>query len=316
MAKLSKTLAAKLAALTLATVGLSGCVYDVGLGYASDGYAYNQYDCDPYAPFDSYYACDSGYGFYNIGFGGGWYDNYYYPGYGYYLFDNYGRRHNMGDHHRRHWGGLRQRWYRDNYRRGDGHHGDLGHDRGRHRYSDNVDQPIAWPEERGGRRSEREGRPAVGGDYGRPNDGYGRGDRRRDRDGRRGDGQGADAVPQQQAQPQPSVWPGRDRRREERRRQDGWGNGGGQQPQAIDTTPRPQPMPRADGGGRRGGDGGGRGNWQPQGGGAAPQQERSYQPPAAPTPRFDPPAPRAAPPAPAPRVQPTAPREMPNRQPD
>ena len=84
MATISKKLGLKLAALTAATVGLSGCVYDMGLGYASDpyGYGYDSYNCDPYSPFDSYYACDSGLGFYNIGFGGGWYDNYWYPGYG------------------------------------------------------------------------------------------------------------------------------------------------------------------------------------------------------------------------------------------
>ena len=143
MTFISKKLGLRLAALTAATIGLSGCVYDVGLGYASDGYGYNDYNCDPYSAFDSYYDCDNSYGFYNIGFGGGWYDSFWYPGHGYYVFDNYGRRFNMRDNHRRYWGDRRQRWYRDNRghdggrgyghgrnhddRRGDGR----GHDRGR-----------------------------------------------------------------------------------------------------------------------------------------------------------------------------------------
>ena len=122
---ISRKLGLRLAALTAATVGLSGCVYDVGLGYASDDYGYNDYDCDPYSPFDRYYACDNSYGFYNIGFGGGWYDSFWYPGYGYYVFDNYGRRFNMRDNHRRYWGDRRQRWYRDNR----GHDNGYGHGR-------------------------------------------------------------------------------------------------------------------------------------------------------------------------------------------
>lgn len=85
-----------------ALLSLGGCMYGSG-GYYGDGYVNNGYDCDPYAPFDDYYACDSGYGFANIGFGGGWYDQYYYPGYGIYIFDRGGRRHAMRDNHRRHW---------------------------------------------------------------------------------------------------------------------------------------------------------------------------------------------------------------------
>jgi hypothetical protein len=73
----------KLSLLTVASLGLSGCVYDVGLGYASDGYYDDAYECDPYGGYDSYYQCDYGHGFYNIGYGGGWYDSYWYPGYGF-----------------------------------------------------------------------------------------------------------------------------------------------------------------------------------------------------------------------------------------
>ncbi len=90
-----------------ALLSLGGCMYG-GSGYYGDGYVNNSgYGCDPYAPFDDYYACDYGYGFANIGYGGGWYDQYYYPGYGIYIFDRGGRRHAMRDHHRRHW--ARQR---------------------------------------------------------------------------------------------------------------------------------------------------------------------------------------------------------------
>lgn len=111
-----------------ALLSLGGCMYG---GTYGDGYVNNHgYDCDPYAPFDDYYACDYGYGFANIGFGGGWYDQYYYPGYGIYIFDRGGRRHAMHANHRRYWarqraayGGhrARDRRYRDvdSSRRGD-----------------------------------------------------------------------------------------------------------------------------------------------------------------------------------------------------
>jgi hypothetical protein len=90
-----------------ALFSLGGCMYG-GSGYYGDSYVNNsRYDCDPYAPFDDYYACDYGYGFANIGFGGGWYDQYYYPGYGIYVFDRGGRRHAMRDRHRHYW--ARQR---------------------------------------------------------------------------------------------------------------------------------------------------------------------------------------------------------------
>lgn len=86
-----------------ALVSLGGCMYG-GSGYYGDGYVNNsRYDCDPYAPFDDYYACDYGYGFANIGYGGGWYDQYYYPGYGVYVFDRGGRRHVMRDRDRYYW---------------------------------------------------------------------------------------------------------------------------------------------------------------------------------------------------------------------
>jgi hypothetical protein len=121
----SSKIALRVAALIGMTAGLSGCYTDFGLGYASDGYGYNNYDCDPYSPFDSYYNCDYGYGFSNVGYGGGWYDNFYYPGYGLFLFDNYGRRFNMRDDYRRYWAGRRNEWQRNRYH-GNNHNGNYG----------------------------------------------------------------------------------------------------------------------------------------------------------------------------------------------
>ena len=55
----------RVAVLATASIAVSGCTYDVGLGYASDGYGYGggsgYYDCDPYSVFDSYYDCDRTY---------------------------------------------------------------------------------------------------------------------------------------------------------------------------------------------------------------------------------------------------------------
>ncbi len=174
----------KIAALATAGLGTSGCVYDMGLGYASDGYYDDAYNCDPYGGYDSYYQCDYGNGFYNIGYGGGWYDNYWYPGYGFYLFDNVGRRYPMRDSHRRYWGEQRHNWYRENR----GRHQDGGRHQGRRGsgYTDNAAPgAIGWPERNGGR--------VRDGDDNR----RGRGDGRRGRNDqwRGGEGRGADAVP-------------------------------------------------------------------------------------------------------------------------
>lgn len=139
----------KIAALASASVALSGCVYDLGLGYASDGYYDDEYGCDPYSDYDRYYDCDLGYGFNNIGYGGGWYDNYYYPGYGFVLFDNIGRRYPMSDPHRRYWGEKRHNWYRENR----GRNGDSGRYQRRSRgYTEGAGSGAAsWPERHSGR---------------------------------------------------------------------------------------------------------------------------------------------------------------------
>ena len=80
-------LSSALLALTV-SAGLAGCTYGgfgyggVSVGVASGGY----YD-------DDYY---------------GWYDGFYYPGSGYYIYDRGGNRHRWDDHHRRHWEGRGQ----------------------------------------------------------------------------------------------------------------------------------------------------------------------------------------------------------------
>lgn len=91
-----------------AAVALTGCSsyddYGYGRGYAS---------YRTYYP-SSYY---------------GWYDNYYYPGVGVYLYDRSGARHRWSDSHRRYWQGWRGE-RRENWsgygrdRRGDGYRGE------------------------------------------------------------------------------------------------------------------------------------------------------------------------------------------------
>lgn len=221
----------KFSLLAAASFGLSGCVYDVGLGYASDGYYNDAYDCDPYWGYDNYYQCDYGHGFYNIGFGGGWYDSYWYPGYGFYLFDNVGRRYPMRDHHRRYWGEKRHNWYRENR----GRHHDGGRYRGRGQgYTGNATPgTIGWPEQNGGRAREDDDRRG----------------RREGRNGRNrqwtgGDGTGVNAIPT----PNPDIVqrPGRGRERG-----DGFRNGfprGERTGRAYGDNPSralPQPQPQA-----------------------------------------------------------------------
>ena len=170
--------------LVAASAGLSGCVYDVGLGFASDGYYDDDYGCDPYGGYDAYYNCDYGQAFSNIGFGGGWYDNYYYPGHGIFLFDTFGRRYPMREQYRRYWGELRHNWYREHRGR------DLGHGRHEGRERDYKGHP----------RYERQGSPDRQEGRTRDRDGQrrdGRNDDARSGTDQRGggDGRGAGAVP-------------------------------------------------------------------------------------------------------------------------
>ena len=66
----------------------------------------------------------------------GWYDGFYYPGTGYYVYDRSGSRHRWRDRDRRHWEGRRHGGdRRDNWggyhRRGDDRRWDGNHHRGR-----------------------------------------------------------------------------------------------------------------------------------------------------------------------------------------
>jgi hypothetical protein len=122
-----------LAVGALATTALGGCYYgDVnGASYASAGgdcaarYGDAYYDYDPYAyddgyGYDCYDASDYSGGFVQIGFGGGWYDDYYYPGYGLWMFDNYRNRYPLRGQYLNYWGGRRA-WWKHDRNRGDGH---------------------------------------------------------------------------------------------------------------------------------------------------------------------------------------------------
>ena len=83
-----------------ATAGLSGCVGmypGMSVGYGNGGYY------DPYG-----YGGYGGYGssYYGSGYGSpyyGWYDDYYYPGTGYWVYDRYGSRRQWTDAQRRYW---------------------------------------------------------------------------------------------------------------------------------------------------------------------------------------------------------------------
>ena len=121
----------------LATTMLGGCYYgDVqGVGYASGGdcaarYGNSYYDYDGYAyddgyGYDCYDASDYGGGFAQIGFGGGWYDDYYYPGYGTWMFDNYRNRYPLSGGYLDYWGGRRA-WWKHHGGRGNGQPGRPG----------------------------------------------------------------------------------------------------------------------------------------------------------------------------------------------
>ena len=115
----------------IAVTALGGCYSDgvYGAGYASGSdcaarYGSAYYDYDGYAyddgyGYDCYDASDYGGGFVNIGFGGGWYDDYYYPGYGTWMFDRYRNRYPLRDQYLNYWGGRRA-WWRHHGGRGDG----------------------------------------------------------------------------------------------------------------------------------------------------------------------------------------------------
>lgn len=165
-------LAAGLAGL----MALSGCAtdgaysgMDVGVGYYGGGGYYDPwYGPAGYGP--------SGYGY------GGWYDDYYYPGNGYYVYDRRGARHRWSDSQRSYW-----------ERRREAHRGDRD---GNWRDGDRGNRP-GW-----------QGRP-NGNWQGRPRDGQadaGRGDGRRTWGGTRGQWRNDGAA--NSGEPQRRSWQG------------------------------------------------------------------------------------------------------------
>ena len=87
-----------------AGAGLGGCATYSPYGYGSgvsvgigNGYGYN----DPYygSRYGSRYGSGYGYGYSPYG----WYDGYYYPGSGYYVYDRYRNPYYWSDGHRRYW---------------------------------------------------------------------------------------------------------------------------------------------------------------------------------------------------------------------
>lgn len=156
---------------SLFALGVSGCMslggygsgygdgyYNDGYGYGASGYAYNDRCYDAYNGYDDYY---SQYDCYdrndynsrfsvNIGFGGGWWNDFYYPGSGYYMFDRYGARRQLYGNYARYWGGRRAGY---NWRSRGGHRDDSRRD---HRRDGQYDG-------RHGGRSESRDRGGVGG---------------------------------------------------------------------------------------------------------------------------------------------------------
>ncbi|WP_181814806.1 peptidase [Sphingomonas aracearum] len=97
------------AALGAAALGLSGCddyAYgggSVAVGYGAPGYGYGY--VDPY--YDGY-----GYGYGALGGSYGWYNDFYYPGSGVYVYDRNRRPFRWNDGQRRYWEGRRGNGYR------------------------------------------------------------------------------------------------------------------------------------------------------------------------------------------------------------
>ncbi|MDQ2892222.1 MAG: peptidase [Pseudomonadota bacterium] len=116
--------------MTLKRIGLFSLVIGIGLGTAActDGYGFSGlsvgYGSGGYGS-GGYYGdgYDSGYGYgngYNSAYGApyyGWYNDYYYPGTGIYVYDQYRRPFRWNDGQRRYWEGRRNNWRGDrNYR--------------------------------------------------------------------------------------------------------------------------------------------------------------------------------------------------------
>jgi hypothetical protein len=132
---------ARLAILLAGTVALGGCAYgygdygpyggmSVGLGYDS-GYGYYGGGYGGYGGYGYPYGPYGGPGYpgYYGGFGApyyGWYDNYYYPGTGVYVYDSYRRPHVWSDTQKQYWTQRRERVLNSERTRSSGHQTVLG----------------------------------------------------------------------------------------------------------------------------------------------------------------------------------------------
>jgi len=109
----------------LAGVGLAGCAYgpygglDVGAGYGNGYYggAYSPYSYgSPYgygSPFGVGYGSPYGYGGYGYAPSYyGWYDGYYYPGTGYYVYDQNRQPHRWSREMQQYWGQRARDYFR------------------------------------------------------------------------------------------------------------------------------------------------------------------------------------------------------------
>ncbi|MEO7635483.1 MAG: hypothetical protein ABIS38_07545 [Sphingomicrobium sp.] len=116
--------------LAAGAIALGGCAYgglNFGYGDPYSNYGYgNSYGSQyGYSGYNGGYGYNSGYGYgggygygspygYGSGYGygspySGWYDNYYYPGSGYYVYDSYRRPIRWSDTQQRYWTDRRQR---------------------------------------------------------------------------------------------------------------------------------------------------------------------------------------------------------------
>ena len=88
------------AILLAAGVGLSGCATYSPFGYGSGvSVSYGDRYYDPYYDRYSSYGSRYAYGYAPYG----WYDGFYYPGAGYYVYDRYRRPYYWNDYQRRYW---------------------------------------------------------------------------------------------------------------------------------------------------------------------------------------------------------------------
>src|SRR5262245_741367 len=103
----------------VAGVGLAACTTPYGyngvsVGIGNAGYYdpyYGGYGYGGYPAYGAGYGYGAGYPGYGYGFAPywGWYDNFYYPGTGYYVYDIYRQPHRWTDAQRRYWIARRDR---------------------------------------------------------------------------------------------------------------------------------------------------------------------------------------------------------------